>query len=53
MWVPLRLNYAVPDYRVPKGAKGWATFQKLRQEGWLLLSCEEAQQSFPVEDLAG
>ncbi len=46
-------QYAVPDYRVPKGSKGWATFQKLRQEGWILLSCEEACQSLPIQDLVG
>lgn len=46
-------QYFVPDHRVPKGSKGWATFQKLRQEGWVLLSSEEARQSLPLEDLAG
>ncbi|HEY9673327.1 MAG TPA: hypothetical protein V6D11_17925 [Waterburya sp.] len=30
-------QYAVPDYRIPKGSKGWATYQKLRQEGWVLI----------------
>lgn len=32
MWVSLRLNYAAPDY-LPKGSKGGARFQKLRQAG--------------------
>jgi hypothetical protein len=30
-------QYAVPDYPIPKGSKGWATYQKLRQEGWVLI----------------
>jgi hypothetical protein len=35
--------YAVPDYNVPRGSKGWATFQKLRQIGWTLISSERAK----------
>jgi hypothetical protein len=30
-------QYAVPDYLVPGGSKGWATFQKLHQAGWKLV----------------
>ena len=30
-------QYAVPDYRIPGGSKGWATYQKLRQAGWVLI----------------
>ncbi|HEY9634906.1 MAG TPA: hypothetical protein V6D14_15995 [Coleofasciculaceae cyanobacterium] len=30
-------QYCVPDYRIPKGSKGWATYQKLRQAGWVLV----------------
>ncbi len=30
-------QYAVPDHRIPRGSKGWATYQKLRQEGWVLI----------------
>ncbi len=30
-------QYAAPDYPVPGGSKGWATYQKLRQAGWTLL----------------
>ena len=34
-------EYAVPDYRIPRGSKGWATYQKLRGLGWELLPDEE------------
>ncbi|HEY9696246.1 MAG TPA: hypothetical protein V6D10_03220 [Trichocoleus sp.] len=34
---------AVPDYVVPGGSKGWATYQKLFREGWTLISTAEAQ----------
>lgn len=30
-------QYSVPDYRIPKGSKGWATYQKLLQAGWILI----------------
>ncbi|MGL5939759.1 MAG: hypothetical protein ACRC2S_05140 [Waterburya sp.] len=35
----------VPDYPVPGGSKGWATFQKLRQVGWTIISSEQAKSS--------
>jgi hypothetical protein len=35
-------QYAVPDYPVPKGSKGWATFQKLRLAGWTLVPSDQA-----------
>jgi len=35
-------QYAVADYPVPGGSKGWATFQKLRQAGWKLVATSEA-----------
>ncbi|MCL6436818.1 MAG: hypothetical protein K6T90_21930 [Leptolyngbyaceae cyanobacterium HOT.MB2.61] len=35
-------QYAVPDYQVPKGSKGWATYQKLRLEGWILVPSAQA-----------
>lgn len=35
--------HAVPDYKVPGGSKGWATFQKLRQNGWILISSDRAK----------
>jgi hypothetical protein len=34
---------AIPDHPIPNGSKGWATYQKLRQEGWTLLSLEMAR----------
>lgn len=33
---------AVPDYQVPKGSKGWATYQKLFQAGWVLVPSNQA-----------
>ncbi|WP_445240310.1 hypothetical protein [Microcoleus vaginatus] len=38
-------QFAVSDYREPGGSKGWATYQKLRVQGWNLISTEEGQQS--------
>lgn len=29
---------AVPDYVVPGGSRGWATYQKLLRAGWTLLA---------------
>ncbi|MGF1480752.1 MAG: hypothetical protein ACFB4I_14910 [Cyanophyceae cyanobacterium] len=28
---------AVPDHQVPGASQGYATYQKLRREGWVLL----------------
>ena len=30
-------QFSVPDYRIPRGSKGWATYQKLLQAGWFLV----------------
>ncbi|HEY9603850.1 MAG TPA: hypothetical protein V6C85_19700 [Allocoleopsis sp.] len=30
-------QFSVPDYRIPRGSKGWATYQKLLQSGWILV----------------
>jgi hypothetical protein len=30
-------QYAVPDHQIPKGSKGWATYQKLMKAGWVLV----------------
>ena len=30
-------QYSVPDYRVPKGSKGWASYQRLRDQNWVLV----------------
>lgn len=35
-------QYSVPDYPIPGGSKGWATYQKLFKEGWNL---EKSNQS--------
>lgn len=37
-------QYAVPDYRIPGGSKGWATYQKLFKAGWTLVSSSRAQE---------
>lgn len=38
-------QYATPDYQIPGGSKGWATYQKLRCEGWSLAPSHQWQQS--------
>ncbi len=38
-------QYAVPDYPIPGGSKGWATFQKLLKEGWSLEKSNQSQKS--------
>ena len=43
-------QYAVPDYPVPGGSRGWATYQKLMQAGWQLVSSAWAQE-FAITDL--
>lgn len=35
-------NYYVPDYDIPKGSKGWATYQKLIKLGWTLIPSAQA-----------
>ncbi len=37
-------QYAVPDYRIPGGSKGWATYQKLLKAGWTLVPSARAQE---------
>jgi hypothetical protein len=39
------LQFAVPDYPVPRGSKGWATYQKLMKAGWELVPSAEARQT--------
>ena len=42
-WKPyFTSQYAVPDYRIPGGSKGWATFQHLRQAGWTPIATADA-----------
>lgn len=33
----------IPDYPIPRGSKGWATYQKLMQAGWVLIPSAEAR----------
>ncbi len=35
-------EYAVPDYPIPGGSKGWATYQKLMKAGWTLIPSAQA-----------
>lgn len=35
-------QYAVPDYQIPGGSKGWATYQKLMKAGWKLVPTAQA-----------
>ncbi len=37
-------QYAVPDYPIPGGSKGWATYQKLLKAGWTLVASARAQE---------
>ncbi len=42
-WQPYtRSPSAVPDYNVPRGSKGWATYQKLLKCGWELVATDVA-----------
>jgi hypothetical protein len=43
---------AVADYPVPRGSKGWATYQKLRCAGWTLIPTKDAYRSIPFSTLA-
>jgi hypothetical protein len=51
-WQPYRAfpTYAVPDHNVPGGSKGWATYQKLRQQGWTLIPSDQAQSQVSLQD---
>lgn len=42
-------HIAVPDYRVPGGSKGWATYQKLMKAGWTLVPSSRAKEFAIVE----
>ncbi|MBD1937331.1 hypothetical protein [Microcoleus sp. FACHB-68] len=52
-WRPYKAfpQFAVPDYQVPGGSKGWATYQKLRSAGWNLVATAQAQSSSVGEQL--
>ncbi|MBD2022770.1 hypothetical protein H6F43_21540 [Leptolyngbya sp. FACHB-36] len=38
-------QFAAPDYRIPGGSKGWATYQKLIKAGWALIPTAQAHQA--------
>ncbi|MFN6517436.1 MAG: hypothetical protein RMY29_023555 [Nostoc sp. CreGUA01] len=37
-------HIAVPDYPIPGGSKGWATYQKLLKAGWTLVPSARANE---------
>ncbi|MBA3924135.1 MAG: hypothetical protein H0X31_21520 [Nostocaceae cyanobacterium] len=37
-------QYAVPDYKMVNGSKGWATYQKLLKAGWTLVPTARAKE---------
>jgi hypothetical protein len=43
-WLPYTkmVGVAVPDYPIPRGSKGWATYQKLFEAGWVLIPTAQA-----------
>lgn len=45
-WLPYTAfpQYAIPDYLIPGGSKGWATYQKLLKAGWTLVPSSRAQE---------
>ncbi|MBD1863703.1 MULTISPECIES: hypothetical protein [Trichocoleus] len=44
-WRPYKSfpQYAMSDYKVPGGSKGWATYQQLMKSGWTLVATSAAQ----------
>jgi hypothetical protein len=41
-------QYAVSDYRIPGGSKGWATYQKLMRSNWTLITSAKAIQELAL-----
>ncbi|MCC5627611.1 hypothetical protein [Nostoc sphaeroides] len=37
-------GFTVPDYQIPNGSKGWATYQKLLKAGWTLVPSARANE---------
>ncbi len=37
-------QFAVPDYKIPGGSKGWATYQKLLKAGWTIVPSARANE---------
>ncbi|MDF5719447.1 MAG: hypothetical protein PUP91_02915 [Rhizonema sp. PD37] len=57
-WRPYTVfpQYAVSDYKIDGGSKGWATYQKLLKAGWTLVVSTQANEfshratsAFPVK----
>lgn len=50
-WQPYKAfpAYAVPDYLIPGGSKGWSTYQKLMREGWTLIPVAQVEESLSVQ----
>lgn len=46
-------QYVVPDYRIPGGSKGWATYQKLIKVGWRLVPSARAQEFANIDTGVG
>jgi hypothetical protein len=44
-------QFAVPDYTIPGGSLGWATYQKLMRAGWTLVPSVKAQESLLIPQL--
>ena len=49
-WLPYTAypQYAAPDYDMPQGSKGWATYQKLIKAGWDLVPDAPVRNFSPV-----
>ena len=44
-WQPYTTSrHAIPDYPIPGGSKGWATYQRLIKAGWTLIPTAQARQ---------
>ncbi|MCC0175484.1 hypothetical protein I4641_00620 [Waterburya agarophytonicola K14] len=51
-WKPYNTSkYSVPDYRIPGGSKGWATYQHLRKAGWNLIPTAQANSYAPSAEI--
>lgn len=40
---------SVPDYQIPGGSKGWATYQRLFRAGWQLLPSQQESATRAVQ----
>jgi len=47
-WRPYKAypQFAVPDYDIPGGSKGWATYHKLIRSGWKLIPSTQTSKNF-------